>query len=113
MQQDPLQLWKLTDAERASGMTFWLQAMVPRSSLIRKGFWLLSHVSGSTSSFKSLLMTIFSHEIVSSMELTLNLQLVNLQNRCAILSGLILTVLMAAILLTDSWRSFNASSWEL
>lgn len=51
MQQDPLQLWKLTDGERASGMTFWLQ-------------------------------------------------LVNLQNRCAILSGLILTVLMAAILLT-------------
>ena len=26
MQSDPLQQWKLTDEEMASGMTFWLQA---------------------------------------------------------------------------------------
>ena len=41
MQQDPLQLWKLTDGERASGMTFWLQATVPA------GYpWWLERASG-------------------------------------------------------------------
>ena len=129
MQQDPLQLWKLTDGERASGMTFWLQATVPagypwwlerasgyldlwwKSTVWRanqckgmtqtytkglgqrmawktnrinrsmihddswwfmmihddswwSGYWPLCYLSGSTSNFKSLLMTASSHEIV-------------------------------------------------
>jgi len=51
MQSDPLQQWKLTNEEMASGMTFWLQ-------------------------------------------------LVNLHNRCAALSGIILTIMMMAIGLT-------------